>query len=222
MSVDLADPSSIKALVVSNDQLLFSGLQAVLSQVISMAMAPSNGSFETAIQQGQPQLIILDMESHQNATALIQKVKHTVPHAKILLLAALNENEMGGTRQALLSGVDGVALKIQPPEVLLAAVTALIQSPTNVGTVTANGHALPKPRVAMWPASLSQREQDIVHCVSQGLSNKDVADHLGISAITVRHHLTSIFSKLGVSGRQKLILQAHQEGMVQPTLSDSS
>jgi DNA-binding NarL/FixJ family response regulator len=117
-------------------------------------------------------------------------------------------------------GVDGVVLRTQPPEVLLPAVTVLLHSPTNTGAAAVNGHGLPKPYVAMWPASLSPREREIVQCVSRGQSNKEVADRLGISAITVRHHLSSIFSKLGVAGRQKLIIQAHQNGMVHPILSD--
>jgi DNA-binding NarL/FixJ family response regulator len=48
--------------------------------------------------------------------------------------------------------------------------------------------------------------------VGQGLSNKDIADRLCISAITVRHHLTSIFDKVGVSNRQKLLIHAHGLG----------
>ena len=52
--------------------------------------------------------------------------------------------------------------------------------------------------------------------VSEGLSNKDIADRLCISSITVRHHLTSIFDKLGVSNRQKLLIRAHQNGLSRP------
>jgi DNA-binding NarL/FixJ family response regulator len=50
--------------------------------------------------------------------------------------------------------------------------------------------------------------------VRQGLSNKDIAYRLSISDSTVRHHLTSIFDKVGVSNRQKLLVHAQQ---VHPT-----
>jgi DNA-binding NarL/FixJ family response regulator len=60
---------------------------------------------------------------------------------------------------------------------------------------------------------LTSRERDVTALIADGLKNKDVAKHLHISDITVRHHLTNIFMKLGVSDRQKLLLLAHQNGL---------
>ena len=57
-------------------------------------------------------------------------------------------------------------------------------------------------------ARLSSREMEVVRCVSMGLRNKEVADKLGVSEATVKNHLTSIYSKLGVSDRLELILYA--------------
>jgi DNA-binding NarL/FixJ family response regulator len=62
--------------------------------------------------------------------------------------------------------------------------------------------------------SLTEREREIIALIGQGLSNKDIADRLCISVITVRHHLTNIFDKLGVATRQKLLIRAHQYGLV--------
>jgi DNA-binding NarL/FixJ family response regulator len=218
MSTDPSSPSLAPAVLISNNQLLLLGLQTVLSHVVSLTMAPNKGGFDKVIQQARPQLIIFDMEPYTKAVEMIQMVKDTVPRTRILLLAGVETIE--GTVTAPESGVDGVVLRTQPPEVLLAAVTVLIHSPMATGAAALNGHGLPRPYVAVWPTSLIPREREIVQCVSQGQSNKEVADRLGISAITVRHHLTSIFSKLGVAGRQKLIIQAHQNGMVYPISSD--
>ncbi|MBI4466988.1 MAG: response regulator transcription factor [Acidobacteria bacterium] len=57
-------------------------------------------------------------------------------------------------------------------------------------------------------ARLSSREMEVVRCVAMGLRNKEVADKLGVSEATVKNHLTSIYSKLGVSDRLELILYA--------------
>jgi DNA-binding NarL/FixJ family response regulator len=63
--------------------------------------------------------------------------------------------------------------------------------------------------VAGWPTGLTERKREVIRLVGQGLSNKDIAYRLSISDSTVRHHLTSIFGKVGVSNRQKLLVYSH-------------
>jgi DNA-binding NarL/FixJ family response regulator len=60
-----------------------------------------------------------------------------------------------------------------------------------------------------WPEALTEREREVIRLVEEGLSNKDIAYRLSISDSTVRHHMTSIFDKVGVSNRQKLLIHAH-------------
>jgi DNA-binding NarL/FixJ family response regulator len=60
---------------------------------------------------------------------------------------------------------------------------------------------------------LTSREREIIRLVGLGLKNKDIATRLSITDITVRHHLTSIFRKLEVSDRQKLLILAHRYGL---------
>jgi DNA-binding NarL/FixJ family response regulator len=61
---------------------------------------------------------------------------------------------------------------------------------------------------------LTEREREIVSLVGEGLKNKQIADRLFISEVTVRHHLTSIFEKLKVSDRLELLIFAYQKGIV--------
>jgi DNA-binding NarL/FixJ family response regulator len=56
-------------------------------------------------------------------------------------------------------------------------------------------------------ARLSKREREIIPLIIQGLKNKEIATRLFVSEATVRHHITSIFSKLEVSGRLDLIIR---------------
>ena len=70
-------------------------------------------------------------------------------------------------------------------------------------------------------AGLTRRERDIVNITLLGLKNRQVADRLFISETTVRHHLTSIFSKLGVRGRFELLRFAYQNGLAKPPEKNS-
>jgi len=63
-------------------------------------------------------------------------------------------------------------------------------------------------------SKLTDREREVIALVGEGLKNKQIADRLFISEITVRHHLTSIFEKLKVSDRLELLIFAYQKGLV--------
>ncbi|HEY6844299.1 MAG TPA: response regulator transcription factor [Thermoanaerobaculia bacterium] len=78
-------------------------------------------------------------------------------------------------------------------------------------TIGEPSHDKPGPTELL--ASLTRRERDIVNTTLLGLKNRQVADRLFISETTVRHHLTSIFSKLGVRDRFELLRFAYQHGL---------
>ena len=61
---------------------------------------------------------------------------------------------------------------------------------------------------------LTEREREIIALLAEGLRNKQIAERLFISEITVRHHLTSIFNKLAVSDRVELLIYAYRNGIV--------
>jgi DNA-binding NarL/FixJ family response regulator len=70
--------------------------------------------------------------------------------------------------------------------------------------------------------TLTEREREVIACIGQGLRNKQVAERLYISEITVRHHLTSIYNKLGVADRLELVIYAYQHGLVNPVPATKS
>jgi DNA-binding NarL/FixJ family response regulator len=68
---------------------------------------------------------------------------------------------------------------------------------------------------------LSKREKDVVRCVSAGLSNRDIAEHLKLSEHTVKNYLSNIFEKLGVSSRLELIFKVLSEPTAIPRTDDA-
>jgi len=68
-------------------------------------------------------------------------------------------------------------------------------------------------------ATLTKREHEIISLLSGGLQNRPIADRLSISETTVRHHLTSIFDKLGVANRLELIVYAYRHGLASPLVT---
>jgi two-component system nitrate/nitrite response regulator NarL len=59
-------------------------------------------------------------------------------------------------------------------------------------------------------AQLSPRERQVIQLIGKGMKNYQIAEQLSLSETTVRHHLTSIYRKLGVSDRLELLVYAHR------------
>jgi DNA-binding CsgD family transcriptional regulator len=65
-------------------------------------------------------------------------------------------------------------------------------------------------------ATLTKREREVIALVGAGWKNEQIADRLSITLTTVKHHLTSIFDKLGVTDRFGLVFYAHKHGLASP------
>jgi DNA-binding NarL/FixJ family response regulator len=79
--------------------------------------------------------------------------------------------------------------------------------------VRGDGSAIPKPPHASIP--LSVREIEVLDCVAQGLSNKEIADALYITEQTVKNHMTAVLRKLEVTDRVQAVLFAVKHGWVE-------
>ena len=215
--------SLIKVAIVSGQYLVWVGLQTILesARTFQIVGTPTQRiATPEPIADCQPDVIIIDTETERDAIEGIRHLRDSTPQSKVILLSGFEQKDP--VREALEYGVDGVILKIHPPAVIVAAIKALF--PTSLCTSRAGvhdtpGRFFPKPlhpeltpvlRQTGWPDALTERERDVIRLVKQGLSNKDIAHHLSISDSTVRHHLTSIFDKVGVPNRQKLMVHAHQ------------
>ncbi|HRB81173.1 MAG TPA: response regulator transcription factor [Nitrospira sp.] len=217
--------------IVTNNSLLRLGLQKIVDDEKWVRLVGHNchaGNLDELLAKERPHIVILDTEIGVTTPEIIQTIKNMAPGIKTILLSGFDDTEC--TRQAFASGVDGIVLKVQPSAVLLATINYLSHTGGEVGAPISHspaplklGHTPaitppppPSPAQAKWPDGLTEREREVVRLISEGLSNKDIADRLCISSITVRHHLTNIFDKLGVSNRQKLLIHAHQQGLAGP------
>lgn len=62
--------------------------------------------------------------------------------------------------------------------------------------------------------ALTARELEVIQMTGQGLNNRELAHRLNISEATVRHHLSSIYGKIGVEDRVNMVIMAYQEGLL--------
>lgn len=207
--------------IVSSHCLVRLGLQTILEneKIGYVAQMHQRMTPDVLLGARRPDLFILDLETVRDIGDIIQEIREAAPTCKIVLLCGFDDKDR--TCEAVAYGVDGILLKIQPPEVVLATIKAL-STPTphyarvsRDGSVDGGSGAVAKPVVdpalpPVWLDAVTAREREIIRLVGQGLSNKEIAHRLCVTDSTVRHHLTNIFDKVGVSSRQKLLVQTHQ------------
>jgi DNA-binding NarL/FixJ family response regulator len=138
--------------------------------------------------------------------------------ARVIILTGVTDVAMH--QKAVRLGAAGLILKDQASEVLIRAIERVHLGESWFDrNLMANALA----EMAQMQVSarltgqgvdqLSERERDVISLVCEGLQNKHIANRLGISETTVRHHLTSSFSKLDVADRLELAIFAFRNGL---------
>jgi two-component system, NarL family, nitrate/nitrite response regulator NarL len=178
--------------------------------------------------QLKPDILLLDlaMPRHPGLEALREMNTNTGSHAVriILLTAAAEKNQIV---EALQLGARGVVLKDSATQLLLKSIDTVMAGEYWVGResvsnlvqylrtlVQSSGEEARQRKFGLTP-----RELEIVAAVVAGYANKEIAEYFKISEDTVKHHLSNIFDKLGVSTRLELALFAVNQSLPLKTIA---
>ena len=167
-----------------------------------------------------PNLILLDMEliGSDGITALA-KLKEIGYVGKVLVLSAHQEDDY--IFQAMQKGAAGYLFKSCVATQLYTAINTVMQSEIYLPPEAtsgffrrfqANSDSIQQKKHQL---HLTQREQEVLHLLTQGASNEEIAKKLYVTIATVKAHLTSIFEKLEVTSRTQAVVTAIKLGLVQ-------
>jgi len=217
-------PLPIRILLIEDHEIVRTALRMCLEggpklRVVGEAANQSDALAVAAREQ--PDVILLDLNlDGSSGLALLPELLATVSSARVLLLTGVSDPAL--LRQAVNLGARGLVLKGQNIDMLLQAIEKVHLGevwldPSLIATVLsdrprAQGGTQSNPEAAT-TATLSPRERQVITLVGEGLRNKEIARRLCISESTVRHHLSSIFSKLGVAERLELVIYAYRHGL---------
>mgnify|MGYP006177825983 FL=1 len=167
-----------------------------------------------------PDMVLLGIEAG-NTSALdrLAEIKTTSPHSRILVLA--EKKDENNDECALINGAHGLVVRNGAPEMILKAVRKVHDGEVwfgrkMIGRIldeTCTGHLDPNNQKEKIN-SLTKRELEIARLIGTGMVNRRIASQLDISEKTVRNHLTTIYSKLGVSNRLELAIFASKYRLI--------
>jgi two-component system nitrate/nitrite response regulator NarL len=214
----------IRVLLIHRDPLIRAGLRLLIESQAGFVVIGEAQNGPDAVplaSREQPDIILLDLTCNTASHLDLLPALHTAAErARVLVLMGMDDPEV--QQRAVRLGAMGVVLKDHSAAVLFKAIEkvhageawidrALLAS---LLTDLASGRAsqASDPETAKI-ALLTVREREVIRLVGAGLKNKHIAERLCISETTVRHHLTSIFQKLGVEDRLALVIYAYRYGL---------
>ena len=219
----MAGSRSRVTIVIADDHAIVrEGLQMLLQaepafQVIGEAV--DGAEAVQLVKTLEPDVLLLDVAMPRlgGLAALRELASASVSVRSIMLAAAITQEDIV---LALQLGARGVVLKEAASKMLFACIRAVMAGQYWVGRDTVAGLV---EALRSLSSSRSKRHQDfgltprqlevVLHVVG-GLSNKEIAQTLSLSEDTIKHHLTNIFDKTGVSNRLEVALFATHHGMV--------
>jgi len=214
---------SITVAVVDDQALVRGGFAMVLSHQDDIEVVAEAGTGFEAIEVARvhrPDVILMDirmpeMDGLEATSRIVEEADWAV---RVLILTTFDPDEY--VYKALRAGASGFVMKDIPPVELVSAVRTV-----------ANGGALLAPsitrrlisqfanrlgvdtRVSERLERLTDREGEVLSAIARGLSNTEIAEELFIGTATVKSHVSSILTKLGLRDRAQAVVFAYESGL---------
>ena len=217
--------TEIRILLADDQQLVREGLCALLDLIPDIRVVGEAGDGAEAVErarQMRPDVVLMDVRMPGlDGVAATRRLHEACPEVKVIILTTFDDDEY--VFEGLRAGAAGYLLKDVPSEQLVEAIRA-----------AARGEAFIQPSVARKVVAefarlterehrrreqplvepLSARELEVLALVAEGLSNREIGDHLFITPGTVKNHVSNVLAKLGVRDRTQAVLQAQELGLL--------
>lgn len=212
--------ASITVMLVDDHAVVRAGLRSYLGQVAGLVVVAeaANGSdaldrlAELAAEDRLPQVILLDLVMPGiDGIQTSVRIARRHPAAKILIMTSFGEKEQ--VRGALDAGVSGYILKDADSGEIVSAVRAAVRGELYLDAAVTRGLTDPVQPTSPALSLLTSREREVLALIASGQSNRQLANHLGITERTARTHVSNLFGKLNVTSRTQAALLAVHTGL---------
>ena len=202
---------TIRVLVVEDHNVVRQGLVALINLVDGVEVIGEAADGAEAIAQyhkHQPDVTLIDLRlPKMGGVEVIQQVRAETPQARFVVLTTYDGDE--DIYRALKAGAKAYLLKGMTTEELVATIREVHAGRSHIPAAIAERLA-----ERMGTEDLTPREAEVLEQIVAGKSNKEIATELVISEATVKTHINTLLSKLGVSDRTQAATAAIRRGIV--------
>jgi DNA-binding NarL/FixJ family response regulator len=215
-------PAERPSVFIVDDHSFFrSGLRSLLAEhgFEVVGEAPSGEAALPLVERRRPDLVVMDLNMPgMSGVEATRRLSERSPAPTVLVLTV--SMAQADVIDALEAGAAGYLLKDSPSDELARGIWAALEGDTPLSPRVAR-ILVERARLraggtaqARQAASLSDREHEVLRLIAEGLDNGEIARTLFVSPTTVKHHVSSIFTKLGVGNRVQAAIEAVRIGLI--------
>lgn len=202
---------AIRILTIDDHPLVRDGISAMLEIEPDLAVVGEAGDVESGLEKFRlllPDIVLVDLQMPGcNGIEFIRRLRAEFPEARAAVLTTFGGD--GNAREAIAAGAYGYLLKSSLRGELIDALRKIAQ-----GKRCVSAEVSQEISRHIGEESLTARELAILTALTRGWENKRIASEMGISAETVKSHLTRIFEKIDASNRTEAFQIALRRGLV--------
>ena len=212
---------TIRILLVEDNRILREGIAAMLNGEADMTVMPSsggNGGTLAEVRKLKPHLVLLDLGlRNQNGLAVVASISKEFPHVRVIGMGLIPSQL--DIIEWVEAGASGFILKDATVEDFLGTIRSVARGmkvlpPSLAGSLFSHviDNALKKGRGKLTNAvRMTKREREIISLISEGLSNKEIAQRLNVATYTIKSHVHNILEKLALHSRLQIAMFTHSD-----------
>jgi two-component system NarL family response regulator len=208
----------MRLLIVEDDPLLLENLKLLLSGEPGITVVGAFSSAEDtlqALEKAAPEIMLVDLGlPGMSGIDLIKRAKEEIPGLEIMAHTVFEDRE--NVFSAIKAGASGYILKGSSPREIVEAIHELHKGGAPMSPKIARKviHEFQDENISNEHYILSQREKDVVKCIEEGLTYKEISRKLKISSHTVHTHIKNIYEKLQAKDRGEALIKARKTGII--------
>jgi two-component system NarL family response regulator len=215
---------SIRVFIVDDNRLLREGLVAMLAEeedIVVIGTAATGEQALVKIKTLQPEIAIIDIGMpDKDGIEVTQELRRDEPNVKVIILGMVDLSDE--IMACIEAGATGYVLKEASFDVLVETLRAVhrgesFSSPRMTASLFSRIAELADERELKIPLSsvkLTPRELEIVNLIAEGLSNKEIAQHLAVETQTIKNHVHNILDKLQLHNRLEAVEYARERKLL--------
>lgn len=205
----------IRILVVDDHAVVRQGLRLFLEPDEGLEIVGEAANGKEALEAAErlkPDVVLMDLLMPvMDGVSAIRELKKRQPDTEVVAVTSVLEDRL--VVDAVQAGAMGYLLKDTDSDALIEAIYAAGRGEVRLHPEAAR-RLVKEMRTADMRETLTVRETEILKCIGKGQSNKEIAEALGLSELTVKTHVSRLLSKLDLSSRTQAALFALKQGLV--------